>query len=166
MWWRLTRSQFQQQKGDRNKAAFKRIVNSERLVGLLAYCDGQPVGWCAVAPREDYPTLERSRVLKRIDDRRVWSVTCFFVAKPFRHRGVSVELLKAAVDHVRRHGGATVEGYPVEPRKGRMPDVFVWTGLASAFRRAGFKECARRSATRPIMRFEICRKELSRNNSG
>ena len=52
-------------------------------------------------------------------------------------------------------GARIVEGYPVEPRRGSMPDAFAWTGTASAFRRAGFVEVLRRSATRPIMRFVV-----------
>jgi GNAT superfamily N-acetyltransferase len=152
MWWRLTRAEFQQRKGRRNKAAFQRIVASAQIPGVLAYAGGQPVGWCAVAPREVYPLLERSRTLARVDDQPVWSVTCLFVARPFRRAGVSVALLKAAAAHARSRGAAIVEGYPVEPRTDSMPDAFAWTGLASAFRQAGFREVARRSATRPIMR--------------
>lgn len=155
MWWRVKRSQFEKQKGQKNKAALKRIIKSGEIPGLLAYAQGQPIGWCAVAPRETYPVLERSRTLKRIDNEPVWSVACFFVAKPFRHKGITVELLKAAVEYARKHGAGIVEGYPVEPRKSRLPDAFVWTGTSSAFRKAGFVEVLRRSETRPIMRYFI-----------
>ena len=155
MWWRLSRAEFQKRKGQRNKAAFKQIVEDAELPGVLAYANGQPVGWCAVAPREQYPLLERSRTLARVDSKAVWSVTCLFVARPFRRAGVSVQLLRAAAGHARSRGAAIVEGYPVEPRTGAMPDAFAWTGLVSAFRKAGFREVARRSATRPIMRLEF-----------
>jgi GNAT superfamily N-acetyltransferase len=155
MWWRLKRSEFERQKGEGNKQAIKRIVNSGEIPGILAYANGQAVAWCAVAPREAYPTLERSRKLKRVDSKPVWSIVCFFVAKPFRGRGITSELLKAAVEHVQKHGGRIVEGYPTDPKEGRMPDVFVYTGLASAFRKAGFVEVARRSEKRPIMRYII-----------
>jgi GNAT superfamily N-acetyltransferase len=155
MLWRLSRSDFEQQKGDSNKAAMKRIVESGETPGILAYVRGQPVGWCAVAPRMSYPSLERSRILKRIDDQPVWSISCFFVAKPFRRNGVSVALLKAVVEYVRKRGGKVIEGYPVEPRSETMPDVFAWTGIVAAFKKVGFKEHARRSETRPIMRYEV-----------
>ena len=139
-----------------NRKDFKRLVDSGKVPGILAYSEGQPIGWFAVAPREGFPRLERSRILSRVDDKPVWSVVCFFVAKPFRGKGVSVRLLSAAVDYVRKQGGRIVEGYPVEPKKGwRSPDPFVYTGLASAFRRAGFVEVIRRSDTRPIMRYEL-----------
>lgn len=155
MWWRLKRSEFAQQKGEKNKAAFKSIVDSGDAPGILAYADGTPIGWCAVAPRDTYSALTRSRVLKRLDDEPVWSIVCLFIAKPYRRKGVSVELLKAAARYVRKRGGRIVEGYPVEPRTRAMPDTFAWTGLASAFRQSGFTERTRRSATRPIMRFEV-----------
>ena len=158
MWWRLARSRFVQQKGAGNRRAFKRIVEAGEAPGLLAYSDREPVGWCALAPREAYPRLERSRILKRVDAEPVWSVTCFFVARPFRRRGVTVALLKAAVAYAKAHGARIVEGYPVEPTRGRMPDPFVYTGLASAFRKAGFVEALRRSPSRPDRRHRSCRR--------
>lgn len=157
MFWRLKRSDFEKQKGEGNRCAIKSIVDGGEAPGLLAYLDRQPVGWCAVAPRICYPGLDRSHVLKRIDNQPVWSISCLFVAKHARRSGVSSALLKAAVQYVRKRGGTIVEGYPVEPKKDVMPDVFAFTGLASAFLRAGFTEHLRRSETRPIMRYQIIR---------
>ncbi len=155
MWWRLKRSEFERQKGEGNRRAMKRIVDSGEIPGILAYAKDQPIGWCSVAPREAYSGLGRSRTLKRVDDKPVWSIVCFFVAKPFRGKGVAGKLLSAAIGYVEKQGGKIVEGYPVEPKKGRIPDAFAYTGLASAFRKAGFVEVARRSETRPIMRHII-----------
>lgn len=155
MLWRLSRSVYEEGKGAGNKKAMRALVKAGKEPGLLAYLDNEAVGWCAVAPRNDYPALARSRVLKPIDDEPVWSVSCLLVRKDCRHQGVSVHLLRAAIPFVRERGGRIVEGYPVEPRKEEMPAVFAWTGIASAFLKAGFRECARRSATRPIMRYEI-----------
>ena len=134
----------------------KRLVESGPPPGLLAYADGQPVAWCALAPREAYHALANSRILKPVDDQPVWSVVCFFVAKPYRRRGLSTRLLDAAATYARKQGARIVEGYPVEPKtEARSPDVFVWTGLASAFRKAEFEEVVRRSPTRPIMRRRV-----------
>ena len=155
MWWRLPRSEFKQNQGERNKETFKKIVDSGEVPGILAYMKDQPVGWCSIAPRETFPKLRRSRILKRVDDKPVWSVVCFFVSKAFRRKGVSVGLLKAAVDYATEQGAKIVEGYLVEPRKNRTPDPFAFTGLASAFRKIGFVEVIRRSETRPIMRHMI-----------
>ncbi|MEM6944448.1 MAG: GNAT family N-acetyltransferase, partial [Pseudomonadota bacterium] len=80
------------------------------------------------------------------------SVACFLIARPFRRQGLSVALLDAAAEHAAAAGAEALEGYPVEPGKPNYPAVYAWTGLASAFRAAGFVEVARRSPTRPIMR--------------
>lgn len=159
MWWRLPRSEFMRKRGEENRKALKEIVDSGKIPGILAYLNDQPVGWCAVAARETFPSLERSRILKRVDDQHVWSIVCFFVAKPFRNKGISTKLLNAAVQYVEKQGGQIVEGYPNDPRKGPKPDSFVSTGLVSAFRKAGFIEVVRRSETRPIMRYAIGRKK-------
>lgn len=155
MWWKLKRSDFLRQRGEGNRRALKSIVDSGVVPGILAYADGEPVGWCAVSPREAYPTLERSRVLKRVDDKQVWSFVCFFVAKHFRGKGVTSKLLEAALKYVKENGGKIVEGYPIEPKKERIPSASAYTGLASTFRKAGFVEVARRSENRPIMRYVI-----------
>ena len=153
MLWRLKRKEFEKQKGEGNRLAMKAIVNSGELPGILGYSQKQPVAWCAVAPREKYPALERSRILKKVDEQPVWSISCFFIDKRYRKQGLSLQLLKAAIDHVKKSGGKIIEGYPVEIRKDKTADVFVWTGVASAFKKANFTECIRRSETRPIMRY-------------
>lgn len=155
MYWRQTGAEFAARRGERNRQALRRLARSDDPPGLLAYVDGEPAGWIAVAPRDDYRRLERSRILKPVDDRPgVWSVPCFFVARPYRRRGLTVALLRAAVVFAAGRGARIVEGYPVEP-VGMKPDVFVYTGLASAFRKAGFREVTRRSPTRPVMRYEV-----------
>lgn len=141
--------------GDGNRRAFRKIVRSGEVPGILAYAGTDPIGWCALAPRESYPALGRSRILKPVDDEPVWSVTCFFVAREYRRKGVTSGLLNAAAAYAKKKGARLLEGYPVEPRQGKMADAFVWTGLAPAFRKAGFDEVARRSATRPIMRRKL-----------
>jgi len=156
MWWRLPHRQWTRQKGAGNKRAIRRVVLAGEMPGLLAYVGEEPVGWCALAPRAAYPRLATSRILKPVDDRPVWSVPCFFVAKAYRRRGVSLALLRAAVEFARARGARLIEGYPTEPRKDQ-PDLFVYTGLASTFRKAGFKEVARRRPFRPIMRRSLAR---------
>ena len=158
MFWRLPRKQFDEGKGAGNKRALKRLVSTGREPGLIAYLKREPIGWCALAPRQDYVALERSRILKPVDDQPVWSVSCLFIKKGYRRRGVSTLLLQAAVEFARKHGARIVEGYPVEPSMDKMPDPFLWHGIPSAFLRAGFREVERRSRTRPIMRFEIVKR--------
>lgn len=149
---RLTNSDYERRKGAGNRRALKRLVDTGREPGLLGYVEDEPVAWVSVAPREEFGRLGRSRVLAPVDDRPVWSIACLFVASGRRREGLSVAAIRAAVDHARARGARLVEAYPVEPRKDPVPPVFAWTGLASAYRTAGFREVARRSETRPIMR--------------
>jgi GNAT superfamily N-acetyltransferase len=155
MYWRLPRIQYEEQHGELNRRNIKALVESGNIPGILAYSGNEPVGWCSIAPREEFPTLGRSRILKPVDDQPVWSVACFFVTRGQRRKGLTVQLLKAAIEYARTNGARIIEGYPVEPKDGKSPDVFVYTGLFSAFKQAGFTEVLRRSATRPIMRFNI-----------
>jgi GNAT superfamily N-acetyltransferase len=156
MFFRLTHSEFEHLKGEGNRALLKDIVDNGEVAGILAYQDDQPVGWCSVAPRLDFTALERSRILKPIDDQEVWSVVCFFIERKHRRQGLMLGLLTAAVDFARQHGAKIVEGYPKDPEVGSIsPDVFVFNGLLSSFRKSGFVEVARRSPTRPVMRYYI-----------
>jgi GNAT superfamily N-acetyltransferase len=155
MWFRLTQKEFDAAKGDRNRDAMRAIVDSGGVPGILAYEGETPIGWCSVAPREEFSRLARSRIFKPVDETPVWSIVCLYVVKSHRNGGVATRLLRAAVDHVRASGGSVVEGYAVEPKKDRMPDVFAYHGPVEAFRRAGFHEVARRSETRPIMRYVL-----------
>jgi GNAT superfamily N-acetyltransferase len=154
MFWKLRGKAFEENTGEPARQMQKSIVDSGIVPGLLAYLDGEPIGWVAVEPRSAYPKLAHSRVLKPVDDADVWSVTCFFVARQTRRQGLTVDLLKAAIDYVRDQGGRIVEGYPVDVKED-MPAPFVYTGIAAAFQKAGFVEVARRSETRPIMRYSI-----------
>ncbi len=156
MLWRLPRKQFEAQKGEGNKLAMKTLINSGEIPGILAYNNAKAIGWCAIAPRSSYPALSRSRILKPVDERACWSVACLFIEKRYRKKGVSIELLQAAAEYARSQGAELIEGYPVEPKTEKdIPPAFAWTGIPKAFIQIGFKEVARRSPTRPIMRMEL-----------
>jgi GNAT superfamily N-acetyltransferase len=155
MWWRETRAEFEEKQGAGNRRAMKRIVDSGGVPGILAYAAGEPAGWISIAPRESYPSLERSRTLKRIDERKVWSIVCFFVGREFRGRGIALPLIRAAVAYAKRKGAKVVEAYPTVPKEGKLAPVSVYMGVPSMFERAGFVECARPSKRKAIMRYSI-----------
>ncbi len=133
----------------------KEIVESGEVPGIIAYSEGEPIGWCSVAPREAFGSLNRSPVLKRLDDTPVWSLVCLFVGKNHRGQGVMAELIRGAIEYVRRHGGKVLEAYPTQPKGGRLPPVSSYMGLPSAFEQAGFVECDRPSKSKIIMRYYI-----------
>jgi GNAT superfamily N-acetyltransferase len=154
MWWRVPAKDWERDAGATNKRAFRSIVRAGPPPGLLAYHDGKPVGWVAVAPRDEFPRLDRSPKLKRVDDVPVWSVTCFYIDRWYRGTGVGGTLLAAAVEHAREHGATSIEGYPLDPGDGKVTNAAAFTGVLDMFRAAGFDEIARRGG-RPVLRREL-----------
>ena len=156
MYYRLSNSAFHDGKsGEGNKNAMKALVRDGKPAGLIGYIEGNPVAWCAFAPREDFIKLEKSRVHKRIDDMTVWSIPCLFIHKKFRGSGISSELLKGAIDYAGKNGIKVLEAYPVIPTTDKMPDAFAWTGLLKSFEHAGFEIVDRTSKNRPMVRYYI-----------
>jgi GNAT superfamily N-acetyltransferase len=152
MGWRLPRQQYLRQKGDANRRAMRALVGGGEIPGLLAYLGGEPVGWCAVAPREVYPALARSPSRRPVDGEHVWSITCLYIAPAHRGQHLTAPLVDAVVSYVRTQGGRIVEAYPVPPKPGVTSTAYAFTGFVSVFEKTGFEECARRLETRPIMR--------------
>jgi GNAT superfamily N-acetyltransferase len=151
MTWRLPPAEFKANRGAGNRAAMRALADGGREPGVLFYEDGRAVAWCAVAPREEYVRLAASKVWAPVDEEKVWSVSCFFVDKKARGKGLTVAVLEAAVEFARSKGATIVEGYPQELQN-KLPPAFVWTGVMPTFVHAGFDEVARRSATKPLMR--------------
>ncbi len=154
MYWKLRGKAYEDARGYETRQMHKSIVDAGTVTGLLAYLQGEVVGWVAVEPRSAYARLAYSRTLKAVDDQEVWSVTCFFVSKRYRRRGISVELLSAAVEYVRSQGGRIVEGYPIVANENAAPAT-LFTGTETIFKRAGFNEVVRHTPMRPIFRYII-----------
>jgi GNAT superfamily N-acetyltransferase len=144
----MTSTDYHRSTTESRVAALDELVRQGTPVGVLAYGDGNPVGWCSIAPRETYAALERSRALPRVDDAPVWAVVCFFVDRRVRRQGVTFGLLEAAVQYARSHGAAVAEGYPVEPGS----RLYTYMGSASTFRRAGFHDVTPAGQARQVMR--------------
>ena len=151
MVWRLSSKEWNAGKGDKNKRAFRKIIISGEVPGLLAYHGSEPIGWCSVAPREKFLYLQKSKSFQPIDDKPSWSVTCLFIDKRFRRQGVGVALLKAAAKFAKENGAKVVEGYPSVTEK-KLPDPWVWTGVLPAYVHAGYKVVKRPSKSRAVVR--------------
>ena len=137
--------------GRTNREAMKALIDHGTVPGLIGYEDGVPIAWVSLGPRHEYSRLQRSRLLKPVDDRPVWSIVCFFVPREARGRGLARKMLRAAVDYARSHGARLVEGYPVDVQGRSDPDG-MFVGASSMFADAGFREVARRKPSRPVMR--------------
>ena len=163
MAWRIPPSQFKRQQGEGNRKALKKIIARGEVPGLLAYKDGNPIGWVCAGPRERFSRLANSKVLAPVDDQPVWSVVCFYIARGQRRTGIGSALLKAAGIFARDQGAKILEGYPSPPKPGKQPDAFVWTGLEPMFEKAGFQVAVRRGeAGRGIWRLALTGKRSAK----
>jgi GNAT superfamily N-acetyltransferase len=155
-WWRLSAKDWNTATPQQRRRLLADVVAQGDEPGLLAYRDGVPVGWVAVAPREQYPRLNRSPHTRPVDDLPVWAVTCFWIPRANRGQGIATALLHGAVTHARDHLAAAVEGYPIDPAVRTATHDQSFTGVIGMFERAGFIEVARRTATsRVVMRRDL-----------
>ena len=149
-----------------NRRVLERAVEATaaegRAPGLVAYRDGEAVGWVSVGPRDDYERLQHSRVLAPVDDRPTWAIVCFVVGRRARRQGVAEALLEAAVRYAAEHGARLIEGYPVDTGGGRIPSANAYMGTLGMYERAGFREVERRRANRTSVERPIVRKQLRR----
>jgi ribosomal protein S18 acetylase RimI-like enzyme len=136
-----------------NRARLKALVDAGHPPGLIAYRGKVPVGWVSIGPREGYAKLQRSPVMKPVDQQPVWSVVCFVVPAQYRGQGVAQALLQAAIAYAGKQGATLVEAYPVD-KPVRSKDEDLWFGAKSMYDNAGFREVARRKPHRPIVRIK------------
>lgn len=153
MYWRLRRVDCQHGYDEGNRQAFKAVLESGKVPGILAYHQGKPIGWCAIASRDDTATLDRSPTLKRADDQPVWSITCFFISKPYRRQHMTELLIRAALEHARQNGARIVEAYPLRTEITKMLPYERFMGIQSTYERVGFEVVVERSSRRPVMRY-------------
>ena len=168
-WYRTSGGGWPAKRDDRvapNRAVMQDAVRTlgrqGRAPGLVAYRDGEAVGWVSLGPREDYPRLEHSTVLRRLDDKPVWSIVCFVVGKRSRGQGIANALLEAAMDYARERGATLLEAYPTDSHGKRIPAAYAYTGTLGMFERAGFSVAAVRrfnekSPEHPIVRRRVRR---------
>jgi GNAT superfamily N-acetyltransferase len=136
MKWRLRSTDFKRMDRSERARGLMSLVAGGTPVGILAYSNAVPVGWCSIAPRISYRGLRKSTERGQVDDARVWSVVCFFVDIRWRRKGISLRLLRAAVEYARMAGAKIVEGYPADPGARHQLQM----GSLSTFRKAGFRD--------------------------
>jgi GNAT superfamily N-acetyltransferase len=146
--WRIGR-EYQRRPRAANKSDFRALVRKGPPPGLLAFAGDLAVGWCQVTPRSELPHLNRQWRLKPVDDLPVWCISCFFVRKGYRRKGVTSALIKGALSAAKAAGAPALEAYPLDAK---LTGSSSWTGFASTFERLGFKTVARHTPARPIMR--------------
>ena len=138
-----------------NKDAMQKLVWESKPTGILAMYNNKAVAWCAFSPREDFVRIEKSKVLKHIDNRPVWSIPCFFIHKEFRKNGVSGAVLNAVIGYARNHKIGIIEAYPVVASEAKVTDTSAWPGFLNTYTRAGFVIAGEKSKNKPIVRFYL-----------
>ena len=143
-----------------NREALRGLARRQTAPGLVAYRDGEAVGWVGLAPREQFERLESSKVLAPIDDKPVWSIVCFVVAAKSRGQGIATALLRGAIDYARKRGATLLEAYPVSETRGKIPAADAYHGSQSMFEKQGFKvvevrQWNKTTPPRPIMRLTL-----------
>ena len=154
MWWRSRPKDYDRNAGEGNEYAFKELVDSKQPVGLLAYENGQVVGWCSIAPREQLVRVRTSKTWRPVDDLPVWSISCFFITKEYRGRQITKQLLHNAINYARKNGAIAIEAYPkdISHATKRDKDRSLYFGTTKMFKDEGFEEVIRRHPSFPIMR--------------
>jgi GNAT superfamily N-acetyltransferase len=151
MYWRIG-PEYRKRPKEENKAAFREVVRRGPPPGLLAFDGDLAVGWLQLTPRDSLAWLDRPWRLRRVDDLPVWSISCLYVRKGYRRKGVTAELIAAAVKAAKRAGAVALEAYPLD---GKLTPSASGTGYATTYARAGFQTVARHDRTRPIMRHDL-----------
>ena len=158
MYWRAPRSDFEGPARKKLKSRMRAIVEKGPPPGIIAYRDGEPVGWAQVGPRLSTPNWNGARRLSApinaddAADPKIWAINCFVVPRAHRGSGVATALVDGAIDYAKRKRAKALDACPVEPKDKANP-VSIYHGVASIFARAGFREIARRRDDRPLMRF-------------
>jgi GNAT superfamily N-acetyltransferase len=153
MYWRIG-PEYHKRPREKNRIAFRKIVKHGPPPGLVAFDGERAVGWCQLTPREDLRWLNRKPTLEAVDHTPVWSISCFYVRRGYRRKGVMSSLIVKALKAAKRAHSPALEAYPVDTSlPGSTANVF--TGTASTFRRLGFRTFARRQPSRPIMRHDL-----------
>lgn len=157
-YFKLTAREFSDTGSAGHRRLMKGRVEAGEPFGLVARVDGAPRGWVAVSPRSCNARLERSVVARVPADRDLsgtWSVTCFYVRRGTRSRGLSSRLLAEAVAYARANGAEQVEGYPVDVTRGRVAADDRYHGRLDVFLDAGFDLVERRGKRRALVRLDL-----------
>ena len=133
---------------NRRRIAMENLARRPIAPGLLAYRGEQPVGWAAIAPREELTRVERSRATPRVDQEEVWVIPCVTVHTEARGQGVAVALVRAAAQYAFENGAPAVEAYPRAGAQ-RTGDDNIFFGTEPIFERAGFQVVRGPIPTRP-----------------
>ena len=151
-WFLMTNREFKESGKEGHKELLRTLVHSGVEPGIIAYADGVPAGWVALAPRERYIRLATSKIMAPVDDQPAWVVPCFFIHRDYRRQGLMEKLLASAIDYASGQGAKILEAFPLEA-EGKINAMSLFAGKASVFYKLGFEQAALRGERLVLRKF-------------
>ena len=148
MYWRIG-SAYRKRAPEENMRDFHAVVEAGPPPGLVAFAADSAIGWCQVTPQNALPAMAKAKEIGPADDMGIWSLSCIYVRKGWRRKGVARALVEAAVEFARDFGAPALEAYPLDAK---LTNSASFTGFVSTFERAGFEIVSRKFPARPVMR--------------
>jgi GNAT superfamily N-acetyltransferase len=127
------------QSAEGNRAIKQRLVDTGKTHAALVFDGVRAVGWCQYGAPEELPRIyHRKEYESGLVEPPDYRLTCFFVDKQYRRKGVSAVALRGALDLIAEAGGGVVEGYPQDTQGEKISASFLYNGTRSLFEQAGF----------------------------
>jgi GNAT superfamily N-acetyltransferase len=124
----------------RRRAALAKLARRRKnSAGLVAYQDGEPIGFISLGPRSDFSRIANSKATPPVDEVAAWVIPCITVRRGHRGQGVALAMIHAAVEYAGKRGAPAVEAYPRADGK-RLHDDYAFTGTKAMFRKADFRQ--------------------------
>ncbi|SFS08908.1 L-amino acid N-acyltransferase YncA [Agrococcus baldri] len=158
--YRLPNAEFREMHGPAALARLRRFADEGTPPGVVATVDGEPAGWCSVAPRTSHHRLTHSRTIPVVDDVPVWSIVCIVVRPQFRRQGMARRLLEGAIDYARAAGAPMLEAYPVDPEGARVSPALAYVGTTGLFASVGFERIVATDSKSAGLQRWLMRREL------
>lgn len=156
---RLRAKEIEELGGGNRETAMRKLCERDNPPGVIAYRNGEPVGWCSIGPRAEIPLLAASKLIRPVDAVPVWSIICVVVRSGHRRQGVTEHLLEGAIAYAASRGAPAVEAHPVDP-EGRMDTTMAFVGTRAMFERAGFRTISTTDAVASRMPRLVMRRDL------
>jgi len=135
-----------------NRALKKRLVDEGGAHAALVFDGDEAVAWCQYGSPEELPNIyHRKEYEATVDTPPDYRITCIFVDKKYRRKGVTEAALRGAVDLIAQSGGGLVEGYPHDTTDGRKVSV-LYNSTRSLYERAGFSYLCPKGKRNCVMR--------------
>jgi len=149
------RSPEQRQSSEATKAYKERLVREDRAHAALVYDGDVCVAWCQFGPPQELPNIYHRKEVESKMTMPDWRITCIFVDRDHRKKGLSFAALNGALELIKDLGGGIVESYPQDTQGKKTSNSFLYNSTRQIFERAGFSYEGKKGKNHCIMRKTI-----------